>query len=453
MIDATLIPPSSQSIAERALICAAQAEGTTVLEGSFVSDDLQIMVNALRQIGLKIRQDSKQGHLEIEGQRGLFPVDEEYIDVESSTLSAHFLTAMLAFSSGLYRISGDKRVQQYPMGDLIFALNQLGADVQSENAFDSPPLLIDGVAHRTGISPSSKRYGINAEMSGDILSDSQRRYAALTGTISSLYVSAILLAAPLASRNCPVALHVVNQLFCDPYVSMTLDVMAAFGVQAEVGQGSDEKPLFSRGTTFYFDSESQFQPQHYVIEPDAALANYAFAAVAIAGGRAAVKNLNQSSIQKELEFIHCLQRMGCNVSFSDNSVVVARPERAFLRGISVDMFDMTESIPLLAVCALFAMSPSRVSNIGHIRRRDPGRLSKLFHELRKFGALITEFEDGFLIVPRPTLQPTMIEAEGDARLAMALGLLGLRIPGVLIDSADCVRRAWPSFFTEIGLDY
>lgn len=358
-IDITLTPPSSQSIAKRALICAALAEGTSVLEGSFYSQDLQVMVAALRQLGLKIRQDSKQGRIEIVGQSGIFPVDEEYIDVENSTLTACFLTSALAFSRGLYRINGNRRVQQFPMGDLIFALNQLGADVRSENAYDTLPLLIEGIYGREGVSPSAHRYGINARMDGE-----DHRYAAMTGTVSSQYVSGVLLASPLASRNCPVELHVVNQLSCCPYVSMTLDVMKAFGVEVPIKAGSDDNLLFSRGTTYMIPQRAEYKPMTYAVEPDASLANYAFAAVAVAGGRAAVKNLSNRSIQKDIEFIYCLQRMGCNVSFGDNAVIVAKPERSLLRGISVDMFDMTDSIQTFAVCALFAASPSRVTNVG-----------------------------------------------------------------------------------------
>jgi 3-phosphoshikimate 1-carboxyvinyltransferase len=117
------------------------------------------------------------------------------------------------------------------------------------------------------------------------------------------------------------------------------------------------------------------------------------------------------------------------------------------------MFDLTGSIQTLAVCALFASSPTRITDIGHIRHREPERLPKLFQELRRFGANITEFDDGFLIVPRKRYNPATIETEGDPRLAMALGLIGLQIDGVTIDSADCVHRAWPSFFTEIGMNY
>lgn len=447
-LDLVLTPPSSQSIAKRALICAAQCNGLTTLEGSFYSQDLQVMVDALRQIGLKVRQDSRQGKIEIEGNTGIFPIDEEYIDVENSTLTANFLTAALAFSRGLYRINGDRRVQQFPMGDLIYALNQLGADVRSENAYDTLPLLIEGVQDREGISPSSARYGINSLMEGD-----QRRYAAMTGTVSSQYVCGILLASPLAARNCQVELHVVNQLSCDPYVSMTLDVMKDFGIDVPIKERDEDNPLFSRGTTYVVPKGVEYRPRNYTVEPDAGLANYALAAAAIAGGKVAVKNLTSRSIQKESEFIHCLQRMGCNVSFGDNSVIVAKPERTPLRGISVDMFDMTDSIQTFAVCALFAVSPSRVSNIGHIRRREPERLPKLFAELRKFGANISEFDDGFLIVPRKHLQPATIDTDGDARLAMSLGLIGLKLEGVTIDSADCVRRSWPSFFDDLGLDF
>ncbi|MDR0336055.1 MAG: 3-phosphoshikimate 1-carboxyvinyltransferase [Planctomycetaceae bacterium] len=448
LLDLDLSPPSSQSIAKRALICAALAEGSTILEGSFYSQDLQVMVNALRQIGLKIHQDSKQGRMEIIGQGGIFPVDEEYIDVENSTLTLHFLTSALAFSRGLYRINGDRRVRQFPLGDLLYALNQLGADVRSESAYDTPPFLICGILNRHGISPSSKRYAIHAEMSGG-----EQRYAAMTGTLSSQYVSSILLASPLATRNCPVELHVVNQLSCDPYLSMTLDVMKEFGVEVPVQTGGDENPLFSKGTTYIIPKGVKYRPHTYRVESDATLANYAFAAVAIAGGRVTVRNLTDTSIQKELEFIYCLQRMGCRISFADRSITVEKSERSLLRGISVDMFDMEDSIQTFAVCALFATSPSRVTNIGHLRRREPDRIPKLLAELRRFGANISEFEDGFLIVPRKYLNPSTIDAEGDARLAMSLGLIGLRVGGVRIDSADCVRRAWPTFFNDIGLSY
>ncbi|MDR1963500.1 MAG: 3-phosphoshikimate 1-carboxyvinyltransferase, partial [Planctomycetaceae bacterium] len=275
----------------------------------------------------------------------------------------------------------------------------------------------------------------------------------MTGTLSSQYVSGILLASPLAARNCPVEFHVVNQLSGDPYLLMTLDVMKEFGVEVPIQTGGDENPLFSKGTTYVIPQGVTYRPHIYQIEPDASLANYAFAAVAIAGGRVTVKNLTDKSIQKELEFIYCLQRMGCRISFSDQSVTVERGERSLLRGVSVDMFDMVDSIQTFAVCALFAASPSRVTNIGHIRRREPDRLPKLLLELRRFGANINEFEDGFLIVPRKYLNPSTIDAEGDARLAMSLGLIGLKVGGVRIDSADCVQRAWPTFFNDIGLQY
>jgi len=444
-IDAVLSPPSSQSLAKRAFIIAALAEGTSVLEGAFLSDDLQVMINALRQIGLKVNQSPLHGHIEIVGHKGIFPVDEEYIDVENSLLTVHFLTAALAFSRGLYRINGDRRVQQFPLGDLIFALNQLGADVRSETAFDTPPLLIHGVHGRCGISPSSRRYGINVEMSGE-----ERRFAAITGTVSSQYLCGILLASPLAAELGPVELHVVNQLSCDPYVQMTLDLMKEFGVNVEISPGSKDV-LFSKGTTFTIPREAEYKSRPYRIEPDASLANVAFAAAAIAGGKVAVPGLRADSIQKELEFIHCLSRMGCNVTFQQNAAIVRRSERALLRGISVDMYDMTASIQTFAVCALFAESPSRISNIGHVRRMEPERLPKLFTELRKFGANIAEFDDGFMILPNKELVPAVIATEGDPRLAMSLGLIGLRIDGVRIDDPGCIRRAWPSFFEEIGI--
>lgn len=445
--DTILSLPSSQSIAYRALICAALADGETVLEGAFYAEDLQVMVNALRQIGLKVQQDSVRGRIEITGQHGIFPVDEEYVDVEGSVPTANFLTPALAFSRGLYRINGDKRVQQFPMGDLIYALNQLGADVRSENAYNAPPLLIQGVQGRSGESPSAKRYGIVSEMSGN-----GRRYAALSGSVSSQYLSGILLASPQAAQNGDLELYVANQLSASPHVSMTLAVMKEFGIEVE--QRSDgEHPLFAHGTSYFIPQGVNYRPHTYSVEPDAGLANYAFAAVALAGGQVTAKGLTKHCIQKELEFVYCLQRMGCSVAFADNSIVVSKSENALLRGISVDMSEMVDSIQTFAVCALFATSPSRVSNIGSVQIREPERLPKLFAELRKFGANITEFEDGFLVVPRKHLQPATIESDGDSRLALALGLIGLKIDGVKIDSADCICRTYPSFFRDIGLNY
>ncbi len=446
-LDVVLSPPSSQSLAKRAFIISALADGTSVLEGSFVSRDLQVLVDALRQIGLKVNLDPDHGQIKILGQKGIFPVDEEYIDVENSTLSAHFLTAALAFSRGTYRINGDYRIRQFPLGDLIFALNQLGADVQSENAYDTPPLLINGVHGRKGVSPSSQKYAINSEMSGE-----GRRFAALTGTVSSQYLCGILLAAPLAAENGPVSILVVNQLSCCPYVQMTLDIMKQFGVEVQVSTGSDDV-LFAKGTTFTIPREAVYTPQVYHVEPDASLANHAFAAAAITGGKVAVRGLSNGSIQKEMEFIHCLSRMGCNIAFQDHCAIVSRPERALLRGISVDMFDMTDSIETLAATAVFAVSPSRVSNIEHLRRKEPERLPKLIAELRKFNADVHEFDDGFMIVPNKELVPSVITAKGDARLAMGLGLIGLRLDGVGIDDTDCVNRAWPTFFQDVGLPY
>ncbi|MDR2344479.1 MAG: hypothetical protein LBE18_00275 [Planctomycetaceae bacterium] len=447
-IDLVLSPPSSQSIAKRALICAALAEGNTLLEGSFHSQDLQVMVDALRRIGLKINQDSKQGKMEIVGQGGIFPVDEEYIDVDNSILTANFLTAVLAFSRGIYRINGDKRVQQYPMGDLIFALNQLGADVSSESSYDTLPLLVEGLVGRRGISPSSKRYGINAAMDNAGI-----RYAALTGTATYLYACAILLASPLAAIESQVELHFVNHLCCNPYILMTLDVMREFGVDVPIRAHRDDALLFSKGTTYIIPRGIKYSPHEFKVESDASLANYAFAAAAIAGGSVTVRNLSNKSIQKELEFVFCMQRMGCRVEYVDQSVKVTRQEPGLLRGISVDMEDLTDSIQTFAACALFATSPSRVTNISHIRHCEPGRIEKLCNELRKFGAKINEFEDGFLIIPPEELTPATIEADGDPRLAMSLGLVGLRIDGVQIDSADCVKRAWSDFFSVFKLDF
>ena len=444
-LNVVLSPPGSQSIAKRAFIIAALAEGTTVLEGSFFSHDLQIMVNALRQIGLKVYHPPKDDRIEIQGKKGIFPVDEEYIDVENSTLSVHFLTAALAFSRGLYRINGDLRVQQFPLGDLIFALNQLGADVRSENAFDTLPLVVHGVHGRQGVSPSSKRYAINSEMSGK-----GRRFASLVGSVSSQYLCGILLASPLAAEHGPVELHVVNQLAYDPDVLMTLELMKEFGVEVEISPGSNDI-LFSKGVTFTIHREAEYCPRTFQVEPDAVLANYAFAAAAIAGGEVTVPGLGSASIQKETEFIPCLRRMGCNIDFRSNGVVVSRPERSLLRGISVDMYDMTGSIETLAVCALFAESPLRISNIGHVRRIEPERLSRLFTELRKVGASISEFDDGFMVIPNKELVSAVVSTDGDTRLALALGLIGLRVPNVRLDDYSFVRRVWPSFFDDIGL--
>jgi 3-phosphoshikimate 1-carboxyvinyltransferase len=398
--------PGSKSITNRALLVAALAAGDSELSGALESDDTLAMLEGLAALGCEIALDASGWR--VRGRRGRFQRPAAAIHARGSGTTARFLTAAAALADGAVVIDGNPRMRARPIDDLVTALRALGVRIDALGEQGCPPLRVHG-----GSLPGGR-----AEI------DARR---------SSQYVSAVLLAAPYAQADVQLE-FTAGILVSRPYVDLTLDVMRAFGAEADWRGRSALWVRAGRG----------YQARRYAIEPDASAAAYPFCAAAISGGRARVEGLPASSIQADLKLLEVLEAMGCQVLRGADASEVRGP-LGRLRGVSVDMNDMPDAALALAVVALFASGPTQLRNIANLRIKETDRLSALETELRKLGAEAVATADALTITPG-RLHGAEIDTYDDHRMAMAFALAGLRIPGVAIRDPGCVRKTWPDYF-------
>ncbi len=403
-------PPGSKSITNRALVCAALAEGPSLLTGALDSEDTRVMIESLRRLGIAVEHDRAACTLNVSGCGGRIPSPGAELYVANSGTSMRFLTALVGLGQGTFRIDGVARMRQRPIQDLLDALTQLGVEAVAESAGGCPPVIVHGRGLRGGT-------------------------ATIAGDISSQFLSGLLMAAPYAQQ--PVELVVVGDLVSKPYVEMTLAVMRAFGATVE----SHELKRFRV-------SPQRYTGREYPIEPDASAASYFFAAAAVAGGRVEVQGLSRDSLQGDIRFCDCLTRMGCDVRYESDRTVVGREPGRPLQGIEVDMNAISDTVQTLGVVALFAHGPTTITGVAHIRHKETDRIAALATELRKLGAAVEEREDGLRIVPGP-LHGAEIETYDDHRMAMSLAIAGLVVPGVVIRNPGCTAKTYPRFFDDL----
>ena len=366
------------------------------------------MVDALRQLGLSVEHDAARATISVAGCGGCSPITEANLYVANSGTTVRFLTAMLALGGGTYRLDGTPRMRQRPIGDLLDALRQLGGDVVSEQATGCPPVIV----RARGLSGGR---------------------AVVAGSISSQFLSALLMAAPYARST--VELAVQGELVSQPYVKITLAVMASFGVEVSAEDAAQ----------FTIPAPRHYRATAYAIEPDASAASYFFAAAAIAGGSVTVEGLSRGSLQGDVAFCDCLQRMGCEVRYAQGSITVTAGP---LRGIEVDMNAISDTVQTLAAVTLFADGPTTIRGVAHIRHKETDRIGALAAELRKFGAEVEEYDDGLKIMPG-RLHDATIKTYDDHRMAMSMALVGLKVPGVVICDPGCVAKTYPNFFRDL----
>jgi 3-phosphoshikimate 1-carboxyvinyltransferase len=259
--------------------------------------------------------------------------------------------------------------------------------------------------------------------------------ATVRGDISSQFLSGLLLAAPAADG--PVTIEIEGPLVSRPYVQMTRAVMRAFGVDVESNDQLDR---------FQIEAPTSYHACVFAIEPDASAASYFFAAAAVTGGEVTVEGLSAASLQGDVAFVDCLERMGCEVRRDSGSItVIGRP----LAGIDVDMNAISDTVQTLAVAALFAAGPTTIRNVAHVRHKETDRIAALATELRKLGAQVDERDDGLTITPG-ALRPATIDTYRDHRMAMSFAVAGLRIAGVRINDPGCTAKTYPGFFDDLA---
>jgi 3-phosphoshikimate 1-carboxyvinyltransferase len=411
-IRATVRPPGSKSITNRALIVAALAEGTSRLTGVLDSDDTRVMIESLRRLGLRVSHDPASQTIEIDGCAGRPPAESAELWLENSGTSIRFLTAAACLGRGTRRLDGNARMRQRPIGPLCDALNELGASVRCEGDRGCPPVSVRANGLRGG-------------------------RATVAADLSSQFLSALLLSAPFADSAVELALQ--GPLVSEPYVAMTVRLMADFGVQVETRAGGYRiEPQRYRGRTF-------------AIEPDASAASYFFAAAAITGGDVTVEGLSRESLQGDVQFVKVLEQMGCTVQWDAGSI---RVRGGALRGVDVDMNAISDTAQTLAAVAVFAQGATRIRNIAHVRHKETDRIRAVVTELNRLGIDAQEQDDGLTIRPSadgsPRVRPTVVETYDDHRMAMSFALIGLRAEGIRIANPPCVAKTYPAFFDDLA---
>lgn len=410
-LDAVVEVPGSKSITNRALPIAALASGTSILQNVLFSDDSRYFMSGLQKLGFRLEIDEAKKTVAVEGRGGVIPDHKGLVDlfVGNAGTAARFLTAFVSLGKGMYRIDGIQRMRERPIQDLIDALRSLGVEIRSELGTGCPPVIVEA----------------NGLPGGRV---------SIPGTRSSQYLSALLLAAPYAKSD--VEIEVADKLLSAPYIDMTVRMMSQFGV--EVRRKENE--------SFHVPGGQQYKPREYAVEPDASGASYFVAAPAIAGGRVRMLNLSRNSLQGDARFADLLEQMGCRVRWGNGYVEVERSLSQPLRGIDVDLNEMSDTTMTLAAVAPFASTPTTIRNIGHIRIKETDRIHAVVTELRKLGVRVEEWEDGMRIHPADRILPAEIDTYDDHRMAMAFALIGLRADGIRIKDPECVSKTFPDYF-------
>ena len=412
-IDARLRPPGSRSITNRALVAAGLAEGRSRLIGVTPSDDTEAMRECLKGLGVPIRDDeTARDTWALKGVGGALRAPYASLDVRLSGTTARFVTAIACLADGPVPIDGRGHMRKRPIGELVDAMAALGAPCEILGENRCPPLRVAG----GGLPGGEAR--IDARRSGQ-------------------FVSGLLLAAPFAAQD--VTLRFVDDVLVSrSFVDLTLEVMTAFGAEAEWRED---------GTALFVRSGTGYRGREYAVEPDAQSAVYPLVAAALTGGRAIVDGIPARSEQTDLGVLGVLAEMGCTVVRHPDAVELRGPEGG-LRGVDVDMNAFPDAVLAVAVAALFADGPTTIRNVPHLRVKETDRMAALEAELTRVGARVETGDDWLRITPG-ALRPARVHTYDDHRMAMSFALAGLRAPGIEIEDPACVAKTWPDFFEAL----
>ncbi len=405
---ATVSLPGSKSHTNRALLCAALAEGRSTLRRVLMADDTEAMLDSLERLGVGLTIDTAHDPetvVLVDGVgRGGFQAGDGMVelDVRQSGTTSRFLVPALATGSGRFVVDGDAQLRSRPFGPQVEALVAMGADIEGS----SLPLTI-----------------IGRRMAGGRVD--------VGGSVSSQFLSGLMLAAPLFESD--TVIQVASSLVSRPYVELSMHTMADFGV--EVQHDFD--------TGWFRVPAVGYQPATVDLEPDASAASYFFAAAAITGSTVRIEGLGRSTVQGDLGFVDLLARMGAEVEITDDATSVTGTGR--LRGITADMADISDTAQTMAVVAACAEGPTEITGIGFIRHKETDRIAAPVAELQRLGIRAEAADDGFVVHPGPVV-PAVVETYDDHRMAMSFALLGLVNRGIVIDNPGCVNKTFPRFF-------
>lgn len=403
--------PGSKSISNRTLLLAALAEGDTDIHDLLDSDDTRVMLAGLRQLGIGIQSLGVNSY-RIRGAGGTFPIKDAALFLGNAGTAFRPLTAALALSGGNYRLSGVPRMHERPIRDLVDGLRQIGAAVDYLQNDGYPPLALKSAALSLS-SPIQVR-----------------------GDVSSQFLTALLMALPLTGER--VVIEMTTELISKPYIEITLNLMARFGVHVE-RQGW-ERFTIAAGQRYR-------SPGAIYVEGDASSASYFLAAGAIGGGPVRVEGVGRDSIQGDVAFATALESMGARITMGPNWIEARAPASGQLRAFDLDLNHIPDAAMTLAVAALFSDGPCTLRNIASWRVKETDRIAAMAAELRKVGTTVEEGDDFIRVIPPSALTPhAAIATYDDHRMAMCLSLVALGGVPVRILDPNCVDKTFPDYF-------
>uniref|UniRef100_A0A7S1UKH8 3-phosphoshikimate 1-carboxyvinyltransferase n=1 Tax=Phaeomonas parva TaxID=124430 RepID=A0A7S1UKH8_9STRA len=417
-ITGTVTLPGSKSLSNRVLLLAALSEGTTVVENLLDSDDIRYMLGALKDLGVEYEEDTEARRVTVKGLGGGFKVSDDAaaateLYLGNAGTAMRPLCAVVAASEGRYVLDGTPRMRERPIQDLVTALKDLDVELECSDT-GCPPVTINAKGLAGGT-------------------------AEVSGKISSQYLSALLMAAPLASGD--ITIKIKDELVSAPYVHMTIKLLEKFGVK--VDNDSDRvftikagQKLVSPGTAF--------------VEGDASSASYFLAGGAITGGPVTVIGCGSESVQGDTRFAEVLGKMGAKVEWAPNSITVSRDMSTPLKGVDEDCGDIPDAAMTLATVALHAEGPTKVRNVYNWRVKETERMRAIVDELAKLGVETEEGEDYLVVHPPASIKPGVsIETYDDHRIAMVFSLAAtMGVPVTILDPG-CTAKTFPTYFSVL----
>jgi 3-phosphoshikimate 1-carboxyvinyltransferase len=401
-IDATVTAPPSKSYSVRALLLAAMSDETTSITNCLDADDTRYALEAIRTLGFEVGGSFAQG-LSI-GPRRSMSANEVPIFIGNAGTAMRFLTGWLAFTPGRFLLSGEERMHQRPIGDLVDVLLSIGAEVEWVEREGFPPLRIRGKKMRGGFDVS------------------------IAGDISSQFVSALMIGGATLPDGITLK---IQRLASGPYIDITADVLASFGV--DVNRDGDTVRVRA----------GRLRRDEYRVEGDYSSASYWFAAAAATRGTVRVQGLASPTAQGDAGFLDILATMGCSVGVHDGEVVVRADS---LRGGTFDCNATPDIVPSLAAIAPLASEPVEITNVANLRVKESDRIAALATELRRLGATVEERPDGLRIEPGWSSEPATVETHHDHRIAMSMAIAGIARGGVTIANEGVVGKSYPRFW-------
>ncbi len=394
----------SKSIANRAILLGSLSKGITILENVPNSDDVQILLKNLPLFGIEVLQKDKQYIIKGNPQ---FDFKDHYFYLENAGTALRPLVAVLSTFEGEFIIDGNEQMRNRPIKDLTDALESLGVIIETSSK-GTPPVKI-------------KKGGWKKDQ------------VYISGKTSSQFISALLMASPLSGKN--IEIFVTDEIVSKPYIDMTINLMKKFGIQ-----------VYQENYKYYkVFSEPYKTPGKFFIEGDATAATYFFTA-GLLSGPVGVEGLNKHSIQGDIHFLEILEKIGAEVEYLENKIIVRNQKE--IDGISIDMNSMPDAAMTLAVIGLFAKSPVEILNVENLRVKESERIKGLAKELQKFDAIVEEKRDGIKIFPTNKIKkPVRIETYKDHRMAMAFSLTAFLQEIEIIDP-DCAKKTYPNFFED-----